>query len=67
MIYLGVVIAVASAVIGLYVSYYGEVASGASIVLTATAFFAAAMLFAPRRGMIARWWLDRSRGWEATS
>ena len=67
MIYLGVVIAVASAVIGLYVSYYGEVASGASIVLTATAFFAAALLFAPRRGMIARWWLDRSHVWEAGS
>ena len=66
-IYLGVVIAVASAVIGLYVSYYGEVASGASIVLTATAFFAAALLFAPRRGMIARWWLDRSHVWEAGS
>ncbi len=67
MIYLGVVIAVASAVVGLYVSYYGEVASGASIVLTATAFFAAALLFAPRRGMLARWWLDRSRVWEAGS
>ena len=61
MIYLGVAFAVASAVIGLYVSYYGEVASGASIVLTATAFFTAALLFAPRRGMLARWWLDRVR------
>lgn len=61
MIYLGVAFAVASAVIGLYVSYYGEVASGASIVLTATAFFTAALLFAPRRGMLARWWLDRAR------
>ena len=61
MIFLGVVIAVASAVIGLYVSYYGEVAAGASIVLTATAFFTAALMFAPKRGMIARWWLDRAR------
>ena len=67
MIYLGVAFAVASAVIGLYVSYYGEVASGASIVLTATAFFTAALLFAPRRGMLARWWLDRARMSEVAS
>ncbi len=67
MIFLGVVIAVASAVIGLYVSYYGEVAAGASIVLTATAFFTAALMFAPKRGMIARWWLDRARMSEVAS
>ena len=63
-IFLGVAFAVASAVIGLYVSYYADVASGASIVLTATAFFVAALLFAPRRGIVPRWWLDRERARE---
>ena len=57
--FLGVAVATASAVIGLYVSYYAEVASGASIVLVATGFFVAALLFAPRRGVVTRWWLDR--------
>jgi manganese/iron transport system permease protein len=41
---------VASSVIGLYASYYLDVASGAAIVLTATAFFVLAFLFAPGRG-----------------
>jgi ABC-type Mn2+/Zn2+ transport system permease subunit len=57
-IFLGVGIALASAVIGLYVSYHAEVASGAAIVLVATAFFAAALVFAPRRGLVARWRLE---------
>ena len=56
---LGVAVATASAVIGLYVSFYAEVASGASIVLVATGFFVAALLFAPRRGVVTRWWLDK--------
>ena len=42
---------VAASVIGLYASYYLDVASGAAIVLTATAFFLLAFLFAPRRGV----------------
>jgi ABC-type Mn2+/Zn2+ transport system permease subunit len=41
-----------SSVVGLYVSYYLNVASGAAIVLTATAFFLLAFLFAPQRGLI---------------
>ena len=57
--FLGIAVATASAVIGLYVSFYAEVASGASIVLVATGFFVAALLFAPRRGVVTRWWLDR--------
>ena len=51
-IFVGVVVALASAVIGLYVSYYAEVASGAAIVLVATCFFAVALLLAPRRGLL---------------
>ena len=59
-IFVGVGIALAS-VTGLYVSFYANVASGATIVLVATAFFAAALLFAPRNGVVARWRLDRAR------
>ena len=43
-----------SALTGLYVSFYLNVASGAAIVLTATAVFLAAFLFAPRRGLLRR-------------
>ncbi len=60
-IFVGVGVALASAVIGLYVSYHADVATGATIVLVATSFFAAALLFAPKRGVIARWLLDRDR------
>jgi manganese/iron transport system permease protein len=41
-----------SGVIGLYASYYMDVVSGAAIVLTATAFFLLAFLFAPERGLV---------------
>ena len=50
---LGAVVGAISSVVGLYISYYGEVASGAAIVLTATCFFLLAFLFAPRRGLLA--------------
>jgi len=59
-IFVGVALALASSVIGLYVSYYAEVASGASIVLVATAFFAVALLLAPRRGLLARWRVEQA-------
>jgi ABC-type Mn2+/Zn2+ transport system permease subunit len=61
-IFAGVAFALASCVVGLYVSYHAELASGATIVLVATAFFAIALLLAPRRGLVARWRLDRQRG-----
>ena len=47
-------IGVASSVAGLYLSYYLDVASGAAIVLTATAVFVVAFFFAPRRGLVWR-------------
>ena len=50
---LGAVVGAVSSVVGLYVSYYGDVASGAAIVLTATVFFLLAFLFSPRRGLLA--------------
>jgi len=43
-----------SSVAGLYVSYYLDVASGAAVVLTATAAFLIAYIAAPRRGLLAR-------------
>ena len=47
-------IGAAAAVVGLYVSYYLDVASGAAVVLAATAAFLVAYVAAPRRGLIAR-------------
>lgn len=44
-----------SAVGGLYISYYANVASGAAVVLTATVLFFVAFLFAPGRGAVWRW------------
>jgi ABC-type Mn2+/Zn2+ transport system permease subunit len=47
------VIGIASAIIGLYVSYWMDVASGATIVLVQTAAFLVALGFGPR-GLIAQ-------------
>ncbi len=44
MMLLAAIIAALSGVVGLYISYYASVASGAAIVLTSTAFFAVAWL-----------------------
>ena len=41
-----------SSVVGLYASYYLNIASGSAIVLTATIFFLLTFLFAPGRGLI---------------
>ncbi len=40
-----------SGVVGLYASYYFNIASGSTIVLTATAFFVLAYIFSPRKGV----------------
>lgn len=41
-----------SAVVGLYCAWYADVSASAAIVLTATAFFFLAFLFAPARGLL---------------
>lgn len=41
-----------ASVIGLYISYYANIASGAAVVLVATGFFLLAFLFAPGRGLV---------------
>ncbi|HHX43856.1 MAG TPA: metal ABC transporter permease [Chloroflexi bacterium] len=43
-----------SAIAGLYLSYYANVASGAAIVLVATTLFGLAFLLSPERGVLAR-------------
>ena len=47
-------LALFSAVAGLYLSYYLAVASGATIVLIATLLFLLALVFSPRRGLLAQ-------------
>jgi ABC-type Mn2+/Zn2+ transport system permease subunit len=51
---LGALFAVIAAFAGLYASYYANVASGASIVLTLTAIFVIVFLLSPRRGTLWR-------------
>jgi ABC-type Mn2+/Zn2+ transport system permease subunit len=58
MMLVAALIGAASSVVGLYLSYYLNVASGAAIVLTATAVFAVAYVAAPRRGLL---WRRRPR------
>lgn len=51
MMVLAALIGMLSSVLGLYASYYLNIASGAAIVLVATTFFFAAYLFSPKRGL----------------
>lgn len=56
MMALGAAFGTLSAFLGLYLSYYWNLASGPAIVLVATAIFAVALLAAPRRGHLwSRW------------
>ncbi|GAB4536550.1 MAG: metal ABC transporter permease [Anaerolineae bacterium] len=59
MMLIGAAVGALSAVIGLYLSFYVNVASGAAIVLVCTAFFILAFLFAPGKGAL--WALLRNR------
>jgi ABC-type Mn2+/Zn2+ transport system permease subunit len=52
MMVLAAVIGASSSVVGLYLSYYLNIASGAAIVLTATAVFAIVFMFNPRQGLL---------------
>jgi len=55
MMIIGAAIGAVSAVAGLYLSFYVNVASGAAVVLVATLFFVLAFLFAPARGVVWAW------------
>lgn len=52
-------IGVSSAVAGLYVSFYLNVASGPAIVLAETAVFVVVFVFAPQRGALSTWLRNR--------
>ena len=54
MMMFGAVLGAVGAVVGLYLSYYGNVASGPAIVLTETLVFVLVLLFGPRRGLLWR-------------
>jgi manganese/iron transport system permease protein len=54
MMVLAATIGAASAVTGLYLSFYVNIASGPAIVLTCTAAFLLAFIFSPRQGVITR-------------
>ena len=58
MMVLAALIGAFSGVVGLYLSFYVSVASGAAIVLVCTTLFVLAFLLAPQRG-----WLWRLRSW----
>jgi ABC-type Mn2+/Zn2+ transport system permease subunit len=54
MMLVAVLVGSGSAVVGLYLSFWFDVASGATIVLVQTALFAAALLLGPKSGLLAR-------------
>jgi manganese/iron transport system permease protein len=61
MMLLAALIGVVSGIVGLYLSFYWNVASGASIVLVATACFFAAMALSPKRRSLLTALLDARR------
>jgi manganese/iron transport system permease protein len=61
---IAVVIAVASAIAGLYLSYWLQAPSGATIVLVETALFLVALALGPRTGLV-RWLRMRNAAREA--
>ena len=62
MMTLAAIVGALSGIMGLYLSYYWSVASGAAIVLVCTAFFLLALALAPGRGLLWSW--IRHRGAE---
>ncbi|ABM62938.1 metal ABC transporter permease [Halorhodospira halophila] len=54
---------VTAAVVGLYLAYYFDVASGGAMVLVSASLFLLALLLAPRHGLLPRW----VRRWRAVA
>ncbi len=52
---IAVAVGIGSSVAGLYLSFWLDVASGATIVLTETAVFLAVLALGPRTGLLGRW------------
>ncbi len=61
MMFISAIVGMGSAIVGLYLSFYLNVASGASIVLVATACFFGAMIFSPKRRSLLTALLDARR------
>ena len=62
MMIVAAIIGAVSSVVGLYLSFYLSVASGAAVVLTAPSIFLLAFLFAPARGLVPRRWHVQHEG-----
>ena len=62
MMVLGAFIGVTSAVMGLLLSFYLDIASGPAIVRIETAIFALVFIFAPRRGVLGTRWRAHEKG-----
>ncbi|APF39831.1 metal ABC transporter permease [Neomicrococcus aestuarii] len=60
MLVISVVLGLASTIVGVYASYYFDLATGASVVLAQAVFFAFAYLFSPRGGIIPQWRLRKT-------
>jgi ABC-type Mn2+/Zn2+ transport system permease subunit len=65
MMALSAIFGAASGVLGLYLSFYLNIASGPAIVLVCTAFFMLAFFFSPRQGLLKRIRGTRAKSGEA--
>jgi manganese/iron transport system permease protein len=54
MMIVSAIVGIASSIVGVYASYYLNIATGASIVLTCTLLFILILIFSPRDGLIKR-------------
>ncbi|MEM1279998.1 MAG: metal ABC transporter permease [Cyanobacteria bacterium P01_D01_bin.6] len=61
MMWVGSIIGALSSVIGMYLSYYLDAPSGASIVLVSFCFFCLAFVFSPSEGLLVNFWNQRQR------
>jgi len=66
MMLLGATFGVLSTIVGLYMSFYLNLASGPAVVLVETAIFGLVFVFSPQRGII-RTWLRRRRNARAST
>lgn len=62
MLFLSMSVGISSAVIGLWLSFVFDVASGGTIVLVASSCFLLALLFSPKHGVLMRFWRHRQIG-----
>ena len=61
MMWVGSIIGALSSIIGMYLSYYLDAPSGASIVLVSFCFFCLAFVFSPSEGLLVNFWNQRQR------